>query len=159
MASNMISSILPPTSQGYLPIWLWIVASTALINGLVNLATPNAPSPSSKGKNATTKANPSHKVYSSPSGSLSSTPLTARLFGTWNILSALVRFACAYQPKNTPVYALCAATFILALVHFGSEAALYGNIDVKKAGSASPFFVAGGSLVWMVAQAQWYAEA
>lgn len=152
-----LSTLLPPTSEGYLPIWLWVVASTALVNGIVNLLTPDDEGAAAK-KSARPTANPSHKVYSSPKGQTSSTALTARLFGTWNVLSALVRFAAAYEPNNKSVYALCAATFALALMHFGTEAVNWGNIDVRKVGSASPFVVASVSLTWMVAQWGHYAK-
>jgi hypothetical protein len=70
------------------------------------------------------------------------TPLASRLFGTWTLLSAVIRGVCSQQMENKPVYQLTMATFALALLHFGSEWLAYRSTNLKSPGLISPLIVA-----------------
>ncbi|WFD26451.1 ergosterol biosynthesis protein [Malassezia nana] len=75
--------------------WLWAVGAVATLNGLQNLVHPAF----------------SRRVYASKEGEKEATALAARLFGVWNLTSAMERGA----------YLLCLGTFLIAQVHFFSE--------------------------------------
>lgn len=78
------------------------------------------------------------------------TPLTARLFGTWTLLSAIIRFRCARDMHNKSNYDLTIITFVLALAHFLSECIIFESTSIYSAGLISPFVVATMSITWMV---------
>lgn len=48
-------------------------------------------------------------------------------------------------------------TYMIALMHFGSEAMVYKSCGLRT-GAASTFFVAVGSLIWMGMQWGWYVQ-
>lgn len=128
------------SSQGYLPIWLNIVASVALLNSVTNFFSASA----------------SHKVYSSEKGKTQATPLAGRVFATWNLTSALIRFYAAQDINSKSAYELAMLSFVVALIHFGSEVVGPKTIQVKGVGSLAPFVVAAGSLVAMATQYKHY---
>ena len=69
----------------------------------------------------------------------------------------IVRFYGAYRLNDPDIYQMVMWTYVVALWHFGSEAYLYGTTGVKSA-AASTYFVAVGSLVWMLSQWGWYVQ-
>lgn len=64
-----------------LPKWLLLVGAVAAMNGVQNFVSPAF----------------SHKVYASQRGRAEASALAARLFGIWNLTSAMVRVYTAYH--------------------------------------------------------------
>ena len=57
------------------------------------------------------------------------TPLAGRCFGTYTMVSAIVRLYAAYNLDVAPVYDMAIWTYVVALVHFGSEMLVYKTMD------------------------------
>ncbi|KAJ9635797.1 ergosterol biosynthesis protein [Coniosporium tulheliwenetii] len=83
------------------------------------------------------------------------TPLSARTFGTWTLLSSIIRLYAAYHIDNPVVYQLALWTYAVAGFHFFSEWLYFGTARWG-AGLAGPVFVSTGSLAWMLSQWGWY---
>ena len=82
-------------------------------------------------------------------------PLSARTFGTWTFLSAVVRFYGAYRLSDGDMYKLVLWTFVVAGVHFGSEWLAFGTVRLST-GLLPSLILASGSLEWMVWQWGYY---
>ena len=97
------------------------------------------------------------RVYDGPVSKLTSqvTPLSARTFGTWTFLSAIIRFYGAYRLDDGDMYKLVLWTFVLAQIHFGTEWLVFGTARLG-VGLLPSLMVASGSLVWMVCQWGFY---
>ncbi|KDN53228.1 Erg28-domain-containing protein [Tilletiaria anomala UBC 951] len=128
------SSWIPPSLLGK---WLLFVSSLAILNCVQNYIDYQF----------------SRKVYTS--GGASVTPLSARTFGTWNLLSAVVRFYAAYNLHSKPIYEACMWTYVIALGHFGSEVLAFKTAKFT-AGIISPLIVASTSLATMALQYRHY---
>ncbi|KAK9363605.1 hypothetical protein V1504DRAFT_445376 [Lipomyces starkeyi] len=83
------------------------------------------------------------------------TGLSARTFGTWTFLTALVRLYGAYHINNPAVYDITYATYIVAFMHFSSEWIIYKTAKLGK-GLAGPLIVSTTTLVWMALQKSYY---
>ncbi len=71
------------------------------------------------------------------------TPLTARTFGIWTLLSAIVTLMCALDLESGPLYRTTMASFAVALLYFALEVGVYHTVDVH---SAMPPFVIASKL-------------
>jgi len=85
------------------------------------------------------------------------TPLSSRTFGTWTLLSAVVRLYAAYQIDQQLVYDLAIWTYAIALGHFVSEWLVFRTARLRGA-FVFPVLVASGTLAWMLGQRAWYLE-
>ncbi|KAK9331814.1 hypothetical protein V1520DRAFT_336757 [Lipomyces starkeyi] len=83
------------------------------------------------------------------------TGLSARTFGTWTFLTALVRLYGAYHINNPAVYDITYVTYIVAFMHFSSEWIIYKTAKLGK-GLAGPLIVSTTTLVWMALQKSYY---
>ncbi|KAK9237023.1 hypothetical protein V1525DRAFT_405071 [Lipomyces kononenkoae] len=83
------------------------------------------------------------------------TGLSARTFGTWTFVTALVRLYGAYCIDNPAVYDITYATYIVAFMHFSSEWLIYKTAKLGK-GLAGPLIVSTTTLVWMTLQRNYY---
>jgi hypothetical protein len=83
------------------------------------------------------------------------TPLSARTFGTWTFVSAIVRLYAAYHINEPHMYQLAFAMFVGAYVHFMSEW-LYFKTAKWGAGLTGPIVISTVSVVWMLAQWDYY---
>ncbi|KAK9430336.1 hypothetical protein V1505DRAFT_386162 [Lipomyces doorenjongii] len=98
------------------------------------------------------------------------TGLSARTFGTWTFLTALVRLYGAYHINNPAisghpvamlfedrpsVYDITYATYIVAFMHFSSEWIIYKTAKLGK-GLAGPLIVSTTTLAWMTLQKSYY---
>lgn len=81
--------------------------------------------------------------------------LSARTFGTWTFLSAVVRLYAAYNITDPLIYQLAVWTYGIAFGHFVTEWLVFGTAKWG-AGLAGPVFVSTGTLAWMVTQWGWY---
>lgn len=77
------------------------------------------------------------------------------MFGTWTFLSCVVRLYAAYRIDVKEVYVLALWSFVIALVHFGSEFLFYGTMKAGK-GLVPVLVVAGVSVSWMLMQWDFY---
>lgn len=77
------------------------------------------------------------------------TPLTARLFGTWTLITSIVRIYAAYNLKYGHMYNLAIWTYVIALGHFASEMFVFKTLGPFGKAQAGPFIVAGIALCWM----------
>ncbi|OBA20089.1 Erg28-like protein [Metschnikowia bicuspidata var. bicuspidata NRRL YB-4993] len=135
--------LLPPSTAkgGYLPHWLLFISVVSVFNSLQNYLI----------KDLTL----TRKVYSKAPRS-EVTNLSARTFGTWTLLTSIVRFYGAYNLiGNSQMYNLCIWTFVVAGGHFVSEWLIFKNCKLDK-GLAGPLIVASSSLVWMLNQREFY---
>ncbi|XP_004681734.1 PREDICTED: probable ergosterol biosynthetic protein 28 [Condylura cristata] len=76
--------------------------------------------------------------------------LHARTFGIWTLLSSVVRFLCATDIRNKPLYHITLWTFLLALGHFLSELFIYRTATLT-IGVLAPLIVASFSILAMLA--------
>ncbi|PWN43110.1 Erg28-like protein [Ceraceosorus guamensis] len=129
-----VASLIPP-GDGVLPKWLLLVASMAYINGVQTFLNPSF----------------ARQVYNASGAQ--GTALQARCFAIWNLGSATVRTYAAYHIHNREVYHLCALTFVIAILHFSSEAIVYKTTKMSKLpGIVVPLIVASSSLTAMILQ-------
>lgn len=71
-----------------------------------------------------------------------------------NIYTALIRAFAAYHITNHQVYDLAMCTFVGVLFLYVSELVVYRTVRLKEA--VFPFVTAGGGLLWMAMQRDWY---
>lgn len=71
--------------------WLLLVGAVATLNGLQNLVNPAF----------------SRRVYASKMGEKEASGLAARLFGIWNLTSAMVRLYAAYHMHERGCVYVC----------------------------------------------------
>lgn len=76
------------------------------------------------------------------------TPLSARTFGTWTLLTAVVRIYAALNINDPSWYQVAFATFTVAWLHFMSEWWVFKSAGWG-AGLAGPVFVSTGTMIWM----------
>ncbi|EKM58206.1 uncharacterized protein PHACADRAFT_207040 [Phanerochaete carnosa HHB-10118-sp] len=128
-----------PQGDGLLPKWMLLVAVTALFNTLQNFVTTKF----------------TRRLYSSTPNV---TPLQARTFGTWTLLSAVVRAYAAYNIHDKTIYDMALLSFLIAFGHFASEVLVYRT--AKLPGPVfSPVVVSSLSLFWMIRHYEHYVKA
>ncbi|PQE28896.1 putative ERG28 involved in synthesis of ergosterol protein [Rutstroemia sp. NJR-2017a BBW] len=142
-----------PQSEGLLPKWLLFISVTSLFNTVQCYLTLkftrqiyNAPPTKSSSSAAT----------SYPSDT-SATPLSSRTFGTWTLITSIVRLSTAYNVNNPQIYQLGYATFAVAWLHFMSEWLVFGSCKMGK-GLAGPAIVSTVTLIWMWMQWGFYVQ-
>ncbi|CEL01462.1 Putative Ergosterol biosynthesis protein Erg28 [Aspergillus calidoustus] len=137
---DQLLSYLPPF-DGLLPKWLALVSVISAANSFQAYFSEAYTAQLYNGRLA--------------DGSPHSNALSSRLFGTWTLLSAFVRFAAAYNITNPVVYDLATCTFGLALLHFVGEWLGFGSAQLKGR-FVSPLIVASSTLTWMLTQREAY---
>jgi hypothetical protein len=85
------------------------------------------------------------------------TPLAARLFGTYTLISAIVRLYASYHLNIEPVYMMAMSTYLVALGHFTLEYFVYRTFHLGGP-QIMPFFFATLGTVWMVMQKDFYVK-
>lgn len=75
--------------------------------------------------------------------------LTGRLFGIWTLVSAFLRLSCAIAITNRALFNLTLMSFVIAFVHFFSEAFIYKTAPIT-IGVLTPMIVSGVSTLWMI---------
>ena len=149
-----MTSYLPSTDDGYLPYWLLVVSifpTSELTYSQPNFKVSITSALNSVQAYATISY--TARVYSSPSRPV--TPLSSRTFGTWTLLSAIIRLYAAYNISDPTMYQLALWTYTLALGHFACEWFYFGTAKWG-AGLAGPVLVSTGSLAWMFWQWESY---
>lgn len=85
------------------------------------------------------------------------TPLSARTFGTWTAITAVVRLYAAYHIEHLPMYELAFWTFGVAWAHFMSEWWIFKTTKWGR-GLAGPVIVSTSSMIWMWLQWDYYVK-
>ncbi|AOW27158.1 hypothetical protein MG5_01522 [Candida albicans P57072] len=130
-------SILPYTNGGKLPYWLLFISVVSIFNSVQTYQNINL----------------TKRVYEKNPNQVS--PLSARTFGTWTLITSIVRFYGAYYLQNKQIYELTQFTFAIAAWHFLSEWLYFGTCKLGK-GLSGPLIVSSVSLVWMYLQKDFY---
>ncbi|KAI1334486.1 transmembrane domain-containing protein [Xylariaceae sp. FL0016] len=174
---DALQAYLPP-AKGYLPYYMLGTSIIAVGNSLQNYLTLHysrrlyngqfVPNPSLPPQTGTfNPADSTHKLLPATSASAGGkegrsqdqvTPLAARLFGTYTLISAIVRIYASYSLHLAPVYNITLWTYIVALAHFGSEYAYYRTAYLSPP-ILFPFFFASVGITWMLTQYSFYVEA
>jgi len=76
------------------------------------------------------------------------TPLAAKLFGAWTLITSIVRLRCAFNLENKVLYSTTLQTFIVALGLYGWEYFVSQSIPFIPV--MGPGIVATTSLIWMI---------
>ncbi|CAZ80359.1 unnamed protein product [Tuber melanosporum] len=129
---DYLTSCLPQT-PGLLPKWLLFVAVVALGNSIQAYLTLRY--------NKRIYCTRPHEV----------TALSSRTFGTWTVLSAILRIHAAYYIQDPIVYDLAIWSYVVAGAHFVSEWLVFGSAGLN-AGLMGPLLVSSTSLAWMITQ-------
>ncbi|KAI9230081.1 MAG: putative ergosterol 28 [Piptocephalis tieghemiana] len=117
--------------EGTLAQWMLFISITSVFN---------------TAQTYVTQARLTRRIYSGKPQEVSS--LTARLFGTWTLTSAMIRGYAAYHLHSPPIYHLAMASYLIALGHFGSELLVYRTLKLDDL-ARFPFIVATLSLGWL----------
>ncbi|KAH6659380.1 hypothetical protein BKA67DRAFT_529533 [Truncatella angustata] len=169
-----------PSSDGYLPYYMFGLSILAVGNSLQNyltlhysrrlyngqfIANPSLPPKTStyNPEDATNKIIPAGSAKVKPGSTTfdQCTPLAARLFGTYTLISAIVRLYASYHLDKEPVYMIALWTYLVALGHFGSEifvfksAYLFGPEILPQ---LFPLCFATIGTIWMIAQKSFYVQ-
>ncbi|KAH9964372.1 Erg28-like protein [Lactifluus volemus] len=130
-----------PQGDGNLPIWQAIIATTALFNTVQNFLTLQL----------------TKRLYDNVPKEQPVTPLQARTFGIWTLTASVVRLYAAYNIHNKAIYDMALLTYLFAFAHFSSEILIFrtSRIGIPV---LSPVIVATTSLVWMIAQYDFYVK-
>lgn len=83
--------------------------------------------------------------------------LSSRIFGTWTIVSAIIRLYTAYNISNPQVYQLAIWAYVIAWAHFMSEWLVFKTAAWGR-GLAGPIIISTGSLIWMLSQWGYYVK-
>jgi len=86
------------------------------------------------------------------------TPLSARTFGTWTFVTAVVRLLAAYHINDPLAYKLAFIVFLGANLHFMSEWLIFKSAKWG-AGLSGPIIISSISLAWMWTQWDFYVKA
>lgn len=124
--------------KGYLPHWLLFISAVALFNSVQNYVL---------GPKLT------RQVYENKPNE--TTYLSSRTFGTWTIISSIIRLYGALFITERHVYQLVFWSYVIALAHFDSEWFIFGTCKLGK-GIMGPIMVATTSLIWMWNQWDYY---
>lgn len=127
-----------PRQPGFLPKWLLFISIVSIFNSIQTYASGLALT---------------RKVYAAKPGEV--TNLSARTFGTWTIISSIIRFHGAYHLNNPQVYQIVFASYAVAFFHFNSEWLVYKTCRMGS-GLLGPMIVATSTLIWMTLQRDFY---
>lgn len=85
------------------------------------------------------------------------TPLTGRLFGTWTLITCIVRCYAAYNLHLAPLYDITVWTYVVALAHFTTELFVFKSMTFGLP-QCFPFSMSSGAIVWMLMARGHYVE-
>ncbi|AGO11676.1 AaceriADL100Wp [[Ashbya] aceris (nom. inval.)] len=132
-ASGILGS-LPP---GKLPCWLLFISVVSVFNSVQTYINKEL----------------TRRVYENKPSE--TTGLSARTFGTWTLLSSVIRLYGAFYLYDERIFQLTFITYSIALLHFGSEWLIFRTCKLGK-GFMGPLVVATASVVWMYNTKEYY---
>ncbi|AET39420.1 Erg28p Ecym_4362 [Eremothecium cymbalariae DBVPG len=124
-------------SAGYLPKWLLLISVISVFNSIQTYVSQDL----------------TRKVYEGKPSE--TTALSARMFGTWTFVSAVIRLYGVFFLHEEHIFQLTFISYAIALFHFLTEWLIFGTCRLGK-GSLGPFVVATTSLVWMYLTKEYY---
>ncbi|KAI1877599.1 hypothetical protein JX265_003607 [Neoarthrinium moseri] len=173
---DALKQYLPP-GDGYLPYYMFITSVIAVGNSLQNYLTLHfsrrfyngqfVPNPSLGPKTAAFNPEDSTRklIPATPANAPKTaqttdqvTPLAARLFATYTLISAIIRLYASHHLDIEPVYMLAVWTYVVALGHFVSEGLVYKTYYLGGP-QVLPLFFATTGIVWMTMQKGFYVQA
>eukprot|EP00898_Chlorokybus_atmophyticus_P003191 jgi/Chlat1/3873/Chrsp26S04167 len=87
------------------------------------------------------------------------TPVTgthARTFSAWTFTTCMLCMLCASDMHSRTIYLATLLSFVIALVHLGSEFAVFKTMSAST--FASPGIVASVSILWMLKEQNTYLQ-
>lgn len=135
--TDYMQDVVKSLAPGYLPKWLLFISIVSIFNSVqtyVNLEL-------------------TCRVYENKPEE--TTALSARTFGTWTLVSCIIRLYGALYITENHVYQLTFISYIIALFHFGTELVVFRTCKIGK-GFLGPLVVSTTSLVWMYNQKEFY---
>ncbi|ODV58801.1 Erg28p [Ascoidea rubescens DSM 1968] len=127
-----------PKLPGYLPKWLFFIAIVSIFNSVQTYFS---------GLTLT------RRVYENKP--LETTNLSARTFGTWTMLSAIIRYYGSFNLNNAVVWKIVLSSYLIAFVHFNLELLVYKTAKLGK-GFAGPLIVSTVTISWMLLTRDYY---
>ncbi|KAL2760263.1 hypothetical protein ACRALDRAFT_1078949 [Sodiomyces alcalophilus JCM 7366] len=85
------------------------------------------------------------------------TPLMGRLFGTWTLITSIVRMYAAYHLRHGHMFDLAWWTYVIAFSHFSSEMFIFKSMTFGKP-QIGPFVFASLALFWMPLTRSYYVD-
>ncbi|KAL3291749.1 putative ERG28-involved in synthesis of ergosterol [Colletotrichum asianum] len=169
-----LADLLPP-AKGILPYYMLFLSLLAIGNSAQNYLTLHYSRRVYNGKFVKNPALPPRSEKYNPEDSVKKfvpapasakesetldqgTPLAARCFGTWTLLTSVVRLYCAYHLHYAHMYDLAIWTYVIALGHFASELFVFKSMRFGVP-QAFPFTLATVALIWMPQVRSFYVEA
>ncbi|PKS07386.1 hypothetical protein jhhlp_005988 [Lomentospora prolificans] len=151
-----------PSPNGYLPFYMLILSIISIGNSAQNLITLHYTRrvynsrfvrnqklpPASQGFDPEDSVNKLVLATNSKDGSDQVTPLAARCFGTWTLITSIVRLYAAYNLHLGPIYDIAIWTYVVALGHFASELLVFKSMTLGKP-QIFPLIFATTALIWM----------
>ncbi|AMD20639.1 HDL105Cp [Eremothecium sinecaudum] len=122
---------------GYLPKWLLFISIVSVLNSMQAYVNKDITKRVYEGKPSETTA------------------LSARTFGTWTLVSSVIRLYGAFHLNEEHIYQLTFISYVIALLHFGSEWLIFRTCKLGK-GLTGPLVVSSLSLFWMYTQKEYY---
>ncbi|KOS20448.1 Ergosterol biosynthetic protein 28 [Escovopsis weberi] len=167
---DFLQSLLPP-AKGILPYYMLVLSLISVGNSFQNLKTMHYSRRLYDGRfirnpklgPATPTFNPEDSVHKlvpaheDPRAADQLTPLGARLFGTWTLLTSIVRCYAAYHLHSQPWYDLAMWTYVVALGHYASELFIFKSMTFGLP-QYFPFTLATVALIWMPMVRSFYIE-
>ncbi|TDZ22959.1 Ergosterol biosynthetic protein 28 [Colletotrichum sidae] len=166
------ADILPP-AKGILPYYMLLLSLLAIGNSAQNYITLHYSRRLYNGQYVRNKTLPARsdkynpedsvkKFVPAPAGTKEETidqgtPLAARCFGTWTLLTSIVRLYCAYHLHHAHMYDLAIWTYVVAFGHFASELFVFKSMTFGVP-QAFPFSLAGIALIWMPSVRSFYVD-
>ncbi|KAM4058954.1 erg28 like protein [Hirsutella rhossiliensis] len=168
---DLFKSLLPP-AKGILPYYMLILSVVSIGNSLQAYATlhfsrrvyngrfvrnPKLPpaSPAFNPDDSVNKLVPAAANDAHAADQV--TPLAGRLFGTWTLITCIVRCYAAYNLHLGPVYNIAIWTYVVALGHFASELFVFKSMNFGLP-QVFPFTLASCALIWMPMVRNYYVE-
>ncbi|KAG8408108.1 hypothetical protein J3459_018178 [Metarhizium acridum] len=167
---DFVKSLLPE-GKGVLPYYMLVLSVISIGNCLQTYSTLHFTRRVYNGRfirntrlpPATATFNPEDSVdklvsaQNDPKATDQVTPLAGRLFGTWTLITSIVRCYAAYNLHIGPVYNIAYWTYIVAFSHFASEKFMFKSMTFGLP-QAFPFALATCALIWMPLVRDHYVE-
>ncbi|QEU62937.1 Erg28 [Kluyveromyces lactis] len=135
--SECVQKSLASLAPGYLSKWLLFISVVSIFNSVQTYINIDL----------------TRRVYENKPNE--TTSLSARTFGTWTLVSCIIRLYGALYLTENHVYQLTFISYVIALLHFGSELLIFRTCKLG-AGFLGPLVVSTTSLVWMYFQKEFY---
>ncbi|GAB7348203.1 hypothetical protein MBLNU459_g6207t1 [Dothideomycetes sp. NU459] len=156
-----MSSMFSNLPEGLLPKWLLFISAVSLGNSIQAFTSLGPTQKVYSGPSATSTLSGAKPPAGLPPSTITSTspvnPLSARTFGTWTFITAIVRLYAAYYLEERPMYQLAFWTFGVAWAHFMSEWWVFKSTKWSS-GLAAPVVVSTSSMIWMWLQWDFYVK-